>query len=61
MLVLRVLVHHRLGIARTRRASVRLVGKLVLLVRRAVLRLVWLRVGASHGRHCWELVLASRK
>lgn len=51
MLVLRVLVHHRLGVAGTRRAAVDLVRKLVLLVRRAVLWLVRLRVGASHGCH----------
>lgn len=58
MLVLRELVHHRLGIARARRSTVRLVRKLVLLMGRAVLRLVWLRVRASHGRHrsWWHLV-----
>jgi len=32
VLVLRVLVHHRLGVAGTRRAAVGLVRKLVLLV-----------------------------
>ena len=33
VLVLRVLVHHRLGVARTRCTSVSLMGELVLLVR----------------------------
>lgn len=51
MLVLRVLVHHRLGVASTRRAAVGLVRKLVLLVGRAVLWLMRLRVGAPHGCH----------
>ena len=52
VLVLRVLVHHRLGVARTRCTSVRLMGELVLLVGRAVLGLMRLGVWTSHGRHC---------
>ena len=55
MLVLRVLVHHRLGIACTRCTSVSLMRELVLLVGRAVLWLVRLRVWTSHGRHCVKL------
>lgn len=55
MLVLRVLVHHRLGIACTRCTSVSLMRELVLLVRRAVLWLVRLGVRTSHGRHCVKL------
>lgn len=51
MLVLRVLVHHRLGVACTRCTSVSLMRELVLLVGRAVLWLVRLRVWTSHGRH----------
>lgn len=51
VLVLRVLVQHRLGVTSTRSAAVDLVRELVLLVGRAILWLVWLRVGASHGRH----------
>ena len=51
VLVLRVLVHHRLGVASARRAAVGLERELVLLVGRAVLWLVWLRVGAAHGCH----------
>jgi hypothetical protein len=57
VLVLRVLVHHGLGIACTRRPAVGLVRELVLLMRRAVLRLVWLRVRASHWRHCLASVM----
>jgi hypothetical protein len=51
VLVLRVLVHHRLGVAGTRCAAMGLVRELVLLVGRTVLWLVRLRVGASHGCH----------
>jgi hypothetical protein len=51
VLVLRVLMHHRLGVAGTRRAAVCLVRELLLLVGRTVLWLVGLRVGASHGCH----------
>jgi len=52
VLVLRVLVHHGLRIACARRAAVGLVWEPVLLVGRAVLWLVWLRVGAADRRHC---------
>ena len=55
MLVLRVLVHHRLRVACTRCTSMGLMRELVLLVGRAVLRLVRLGVWASHGRHCVKL------
>jgi len=55
MLVLRVLVHHRLRVACTRCTSMGLMRELVLLVGRAVLRLVRLGVRASHGRHCVKL------
>jgi hypothetical protein len=55
MLVLRVLVHHRLGVACTRGTSMSLVRELVLLVGRAVLWLVRLGVWTSHGRHCVKL------
>jgi hypothetical protein len=55
MLVLRVLVHHRLGVACTRCTSMSLVRELVLLVGRAVLWLVRLGVWTSHGRHCVKL------
>lgn len=51
VLVLRVLVHHRLRVACTRCAAVGLVWEPVLLVGRAVLWLVRLRVGAAHRRH----------
>lgn len=53
--MLRVLVHHRLGVACTRCTSVSLMRELVLLVGRAVLWLVRLRVWTSHGRHCVKL------
>ena len=50
VLVLRMLVHHGLRVARAWSAAVGL-RELVLLVRRAELWLVWLRVRATHWRH----------
>ena len=52
-------MHHWLGVARTRCPSVNLVGELVLLMwRRAVLRLMRLWERASHRSHC---IRVSRK
>ena len=51
-------MHHGLCVASTGRATVSL-RKLVLLMRRAELWLVWLRVRASHWRHSKLLTVVS--
>jgi hypothetical protein len=49
--MLRMLLHHGLGIA-TAWSATMLVRELVLLVWRAVVRLMGLRIWSTHGCHC---------